>query len=292
MTMIYTATIILLSSTMVSSSAFMQSGYKLRLNQDGRRYEMNLKAFTTSIDKKERMTLKFVAETTATSDPVPKLSEDELDQKYLDQFFRQKETLQLVLGGAAGNKVEQVDNDILLENMDRWVEQCTFFSSLNPTISNGDGIYSVDTSGISFPGLIVSSVALIGVTVSPADNQCQFVLISTEQVVKGSKLLVWIFNKLTGNTKTPDGDNSQQAIRSLSQLTFRPISDQDTAIFLLQTSLEISLKFPSFLLKILPVSKEKAEEQGSASVLKTLEKDTSTVAPKISKVYLGWLEQS
>jgi len=290
---------ILLSFTLVTSSAFMQARYILQdnkslpSNQVGGRHGIILEASATSSDKKNRAALRFVTETTVESDPVPLLpsiysDNDELDKTSLHQFFRQKETIQVILGGAAGNLVESVDNNILLENMDKWSEQCKFFSSLYPSIAEGDGMYYVNTDGMSFPGLTISSVALIGATVSPVDNEFQFVLINTEQKAKGSKLLVWTFNKLTGNDKTPDDDSGEEMVHSLTQVTFQPTAEQDTAIFKFQTSFEISVQFSSLLLKILPVSKEKAEEQGSASILKALKKDFDVVVPKIAQVYLEY----
>jgi len=294
---------ILLSITLVTSSAFMQArniqqdNTRLTSNQVGGQRGIVLEASATSSDKKNRASLRFVTETTVESNPVPLLpsidsDNDEVNKTSLNQFFRQKETIQVLLGGAAGNLVEPVDNNILLENVDKWSEQCKFFSSLYPSIAEGDGMYSVDTGGMSFPGLTLSSVALIGATVSPVDNECQFVLIKTEQKVKGSKLLVWVYNKLTGSNETPDDDGGEQMVHSLTQVTFQPTAEQDTAIFKFQTSFEICVQFSSLLLKVLPVSKEKAEEQGSASVLKALKKDFDVVAPKIAQVYLEWLGQS
>ena len=53
----------------------------------------------------------------------------------------------------------------------------------------------------------------------------------------------------------------------------------------IETSLDIAVQFPKILLKILPVSKEKAEEQGSNSILKTLDKDTGASLKRIEEYF-------
>ena len=63
-------------------------------------------------------------------------------------------------------------------------------------------------------------------------------------------------------------------------------------VFSIEASLEVIVKFPSLLLKVMPVSKKKAEEQGSASVLKAIGKDIEAVLPKVRSYYLETFEKA
>jgi hypothetical protein len=175
-----------------------------------------------------------------------------------------------------------------------------------------DVVYQVKTGGINFAGLRVQSNALIGVKIvhGVKDKSCesneevggttsgrhlpeyQLVYIKDEQTVEGPKVLVWIFHKLTGKNSSGSRSSSisssnnddenvevssnpkQQSVSSFSTFYVDISQDAKEAIFTIESMLDIAIKFPTFLLKILPVSKEKAEEQGSASVMKTLVRDT------------------
>jgi len=202
-----------------------------------------------------------------------------------------------------------------------------------------DAVYQVKTGGINFAGLRVQSNALIGVKLvtsdmvpancstgdsdgysndkdeyedlshydddddddSPCLVEYQLVYIKDEQYVDGPRVLVWIFNKLTGkNSNTGSGNGNsgssigsgsdapsnskQQSVSSFSRF-YVNITNDKMAIFKIESMLDIAIKFPTFLLKILPVSKEKAEEQGSASVMKTLVKDTGASLQRVVDYY-------
>jgi hypothetical protein len=83
-------------------------------------------------------------------------------------------------------------------------------------------------------------------------------------------------------------DKEEQSVSSFSRFYTKIINDDEdesSVVFAIDSSLDIAVKFPSLLLKILPVSKEKAEEQGSASVAKTLMNDTGAALQRISDSY-------
>ena len=120
----------------------------------------------------------------------------------------------------------------------------------------------------------------------------QLVFIKDSPIVKGPSVLVWIYNQLTGSNKPTkdDGTEKEQTVRAFSRFSYEAAPDGKSFVFSVQSKLEVIVKFPSLLLKIMPVSKEKAEEQGSESVLKAMGKDIEAVLPKVRKYYLKTFE--
>ena len=203
---------------------------------------------------------------------------------------------------------------------EEWREQTRNVGGEEPNPEKGDVVYQVTTGGMNFAGLRVVSNAWIGVklVVQNGDDssrgglgivfpEYQLVYIKDEQTVEGPKVLVWIFHKLTGkrtNTasssssssssnssdnegngkRNDDKSTNQQSVSSFSRFYVQTTQDKEI-IFTIESMLDIAVKFPSFLLKILPVSKEKAEEQGSASVMKTLLKDTAASLERVVEFY-------
>ena len=128
-------------------------------------------------------------------------------------------------------------------------------------------------------------------TTAASSPEFQLTFIKDSQKVTGPRFLVFIFNKLTGRDEGKEGkddggggEGKEQAVTSFSRF-FAEQSSETEATFVIETSLDIAIKFPSLLMKILPVSKEKAEEQGSASVIKTLVKDTGASLERIATYY-------
>ena len=182
------------------------------------------------------------------------------------------------------------------------MEQCKNVGGDDPSPESGDVVCRVNTGGMNFAGLSVQSDAMIGTklilpaeaTPSPSSPEYQLVFIKDRKNVTGPRLLVWIFNKLTGdgneNEDENEGEDREQAVTSLARFYAKISSDDDdeskSVVFTIETSLDIAVKFPSLLLKILPVSKEKAEMEGSASVVKTLVKDTNASLQRIVESYV------
>jgi len=306
MILLFHFTLNLLSCIFVESSAFMQPSLfhlqnrnsPILQNQAQPRTSsysavvVAFKATSSSNDKgnKKRATLQGIVNKITKTDSVPLPSSDG-NTNSLNQFLRDKKTIDVLLGGSKKHKVEPVSDNVLSENMDQWLTKSKAVEAEEPSISNGDRMYTVRTAEMNFPGLKVSSNALIGTTVTPTD-ELQFVLVKTEQIPDGPAPLVWLFNKMTGNDKAKSGGgDSKQAIRSLSRLNLKSSSEGGTGIFSLATMLELSVEFPSLLLKLMPVSKEKAEEQFSSSIRNTVEKDQSVVVPMFRQLYLDWLEK-
>ena len=246
---------------------------------------------TTDVDDKKKekgssyTSLRFGGSKIYKSKPIP-LTKD------MNKFFESEKTKQILLGGGKQAAIERINDDEVLNNLNAlWEKRCQSFSeALLPSIEEGDAIYSVPTSDMKFPGLTLSSKSLIGTKIiTDTDEktfpQYQFVLIKDETFPRGSKIVLWIYNKLTGNDKVNRDENSTQKVESFTRVSVQEISESE-GIFTLNASLNITVEFPSLLLKILPVSKEKAEQQGSESVMKLLDKELNVVLEKLHESYM------
>lgn len=224
-------------------------------------------------------TLNFKGSKVLRSDPLP------LKTESLESFFRESNNKnyirKLVLSGDGSNQVEPLSNSETIALCEEWSECAMNVGASIPDPEKNpedDVIYKVKTGAINFPGLKVSTVAMLGTRLTfPTESillpkvECTY--IRGEQIAEGPRPLVWVFNRLTGNGKE-NASGGDQSVRSLSNFyTERVEGDVEKIVLVLEGKLNIAVKFPSLLLKILPVSKEKAEESGTASVTKALEKD-------------------
>jgi len=218
----------------------------------------------------------------------------------------------MLLSGSGNNKATILSQAECISMKDAWTERARDVGGEAPDLEQGDVVCRVNTGGMNFAGLDVKSDAMIGTklvfpdasnienesTRASAENnvfvspEYQLTFIKDTQNVKGPRLLVWMFNKLTGKdgkqkqSGNEEGKKEQEqaAVTSFSRFFVEQSGDSE-AIFVIETSLDIAVKFPSLLLKILPVSKEKAEEQGSASVIKVLVRDTGASLERIALYY-------
>lgn len=238
--------------------------------------------------KKGKTKLLFQASETFISDPIP-LPGNPDSERALEQLMSKDETLVDILRGA-GNEVKCTSQEVATSNIDAWGRECESFGVKPPCLDNGDKVFCV-TTGINFPGLRISSLSYIGGKYIPSSTsdpsstypEFEFVLIKDEQEVEGPAPLKWLFYKLTGSS---GGGKGSQSVRSLNQVSIEPSSDGKGMVFQSKLTLEIGVQFPSIFLKLLPVSKEKAEEQGSASISKMLDKD---VVPALKRVRDAWV---
>lgn len=91
-------------------------------------------------------------------------------------------------------------------------------------------------------------------------------------------------------TATRDEEAKEQTTHSLTRTTATSTDSDDQMITFTSSSyLEVDVSFPKVLLRILPVSKEKAEEQGSQSILKTIEKDSGPALESFKDAYLEYV---
>jgi hypothetical protein len=279
--------------------------------------------------------LHFRAKQTFASEPVVVLSQDYSLERFLIQESSQIQNL--LLSGSGMNTPKRLCRKDFRALMEEWREQTRLVGAEPPhdvleseedddddeeeedDNTCHDVVYQVQTGGINFAGLKVQSNALIGIKLVDGSGstsrrsakeedydkrdclpEYQLVYIKDEQTVQGPKVLVWIFNKLTGKSGSrgnksdnsgnneddgPPNSSKQQSVSSFSRFFIEMTEDKKEAVFTIESMLDIAIKFPTFLLKILPVSKEKAEEQGSASVMKTLVRDTGASLQRVVEYY-------
>ena len=230
-------------------------------------------------EKKGMALLTFVGEATTTADPVPMPPSG----VSLVDFFAVDSHRDLLMKGT-GNLVEPMkSNHDLLE---RWTVEAKRVGAVPP--EKGDALLQVTTSGIQFPGLKILSVATIGAKLIEDDGGYpvhEFTLVKDTIKAEGPRPIRFIFNKLTA---TRDEEAKEQTTHSLTRTTAKSAGG-DKLVFTSSSYLEVDVTFPKVLLRILPVSKEKAEEQGSQSILKTIEKDSGPALENFKKAYLKYI---
>ena len=279
----------------------------------GKRPLSILNASNDSNSNKRTTSLLFTGEKVYKSEPIPILhditsSTSTPSSNDILSFFQNEEVRSILLNGDREDSIELIANEnVNKEMMDLWTKQAMIVGGDLPNMSKGDVVFKVNTGGINFSGLNIKSSSLIGVKYLNESNnnsssgsispEYQLVFINDSQIVDGPRVLVWIYNQLTGKkTKTKkdhdnDDEGKEQSVRAFSRFTYETTPDGESIIFSVESTLEVVVKFPSLLLKILPVSKEKAEEQGSASVLKAMGKDIEAVLPKVRSFYLKTFEK-
>lgn len=159
-----------------------------------------------------------------------------------------------------------------------WEDICKHFHS-DSLPSDNDKLIAVATE-VKFPGLKLVTTSVSGVKELYSDDDdgrylkgLEILLVAEKSEPKGAAPIVWLFNKLTANNDREKGvfyPPKQSKARSL--ICAEPLEDGSlTLSFTLD--MQVTIEFPSVLMKILPSSKEKMEQQGSASILKTVSKD-------------------
>ena len=203
----------------------------------------------------------------------------------LEDFFQKPENRALL--ATAGGKRKWEEIEATPQILQDWKDVCDEQGIQYPD-GEDDAILSVQTGGIDFPGLHMKTVAKIGVKLTKNPNdaslQYEYSLLGDERFVTGLPPIVWIFNKLTGSGKESDG-TQDASTKSLSVVGYK-IVDDDKVIFTIDTRLEVKVKFPSILLKLLPTNKEKAEQTGSQAITKAVEKDIVGAMKVFQEAYL------
>ena len=228
----------------------------------------------------QEATLTFNCDSVYTSDPVPAATPQEVFE-----FFQKPAQRNCMISAGNQRVVEEVETSKFLGP---WKERCRQLGAAEPDAS--DSVLKIITSAMKFPGLTLTSVAYIGSKLLEPQGQgndypvYEFSLIQDEQIVEGLKPAVWMFNQITGANSDKSKDKSQSSL-SLSRVTAVPTEGGQT-VFNFLIKFEIKISFPKLLLRILPVSKEKAEEQGSTTIGKTLTKDLNNSMKVLRQQYL------
>ena len=234
-------------------------------------------ASTTSNDEAEgTATLRLSGSMDVSSTNLPLTTNEELSDFLEDNYS---------LLVTAGGKRELKELELTPELVAMWKNACTLSGVEEPN-EETDIAVQVRTGGIDFPGLHLESLAKIGVK-KIKDNDSkrlyQFILLGDEQKVRGLPPVVWVFEKLTGSKEKDSKD--RQSSSSVTTVSYKDVNESEI-IFSINSQLTIEVNFPTFLLKILPTNKEKAEASGGKSITKLLEKDVAASMKAFEKAYL------
>ena len=230
--------------------------------------------------------------------PYPFQSNMTMTSEFLDKFFSMDDTYTILLAGSDSIVTKQPKENIP-SMKDVWEKECRKLGAEVPSsisLSSDECLlFQVQTSGMNFPGLKVFSLITIGsMKHKPSLRtgsfpEIQFVLLQTENKAQG--LLQGIYNALMGISSNKKGstsesmNNNTNMQHSFTKVSVEPSIDGSQFVFTSNVMIEIGVQFPSFLLKILPVNKEKAEEQGSLAVSRFIDKDVQQSLNRLSELY-------
>lgn len=235
--------------------------------------------------------LRFQASTNYATEPTPVLLLEDHDSKELTKFFFDPAIRDRVLRGgdddkaSGANRLQVLTNpDVSLYNL--WKVEASHAPNFVPP-QVGDPILRVTTHGIHFPGLQIRTRATVGCKKVLMDKspQLQITLITDELQATGPDPLVWVFRSLTGANQKNKKSAADRRTHSTNTLAMEATPD-GRAIFSSVAHLAIDVSFPSFLLKILPVSKTMAEQQGSEAIRKVVERDIGPSLEAVRQLYI------
>uniref|UniRef100_A0A7S2RL76 Uncharacterized protein n=1 Tax=Eucampia antarctica TaxID=49252 RepID=A0A7S2RL76_9STRA len=226
----------------------------------------------------------FHTERILESEPYPSLSSTSMLNDFLG------DNKMNVLRGT-NNEVEEASDDIQQNYYSTWVEKSKSAGYAEPT--GNDIIYRIINSGTKFPGLKVTSHMYMGcklITSSESKSEypeLQFTLLNSKNVAEGSKVMVWIYNKLTGEGKEEkDEEKGQNSSDALMRFSITP-NDNGTLVFHSSSMLNIDIEFPSVLIKIMPVSKERVEKLGSDVIATALDTEGRFTLKSMEEAYIS-----
>jgi hypothetical protein len=201
----------------------------------------------------------------------------------------------------------------------RWMNEVKRFNGATPPNPLQDELVLVKSSAIPFPlGMSLYVNSIVGVqlilpdqtlaTTTTLGQQQQpspypsyrFTLVKDTLSAKGPLALVWLFKKMTGNGNQDDQDKEQttHSYSVLRVLDFEPEHHNNTTttngtgiVFQSESHIEINVRFPSLLLKFLPMSREQCNQQGSESVQASFESRGAPALQQFVQAYQLWSKE-
>jgi len=247
-------------------------------------------------------TLTFVGDFTYTSQPLPASATKE----QIKDFFTSDKTKRLL--ASAGGKRPSKDEELTPELRQYWEDCCEQFYGPESLPEEGDGLLSCENV-IHFPGIelvttVCTATKLIKKRLSKSENdrgvddipQHEFLLIAEKQQAFGPKPIKWIFNQLTGIDKDAKDKFNPPRARAKSHIRIVETEDSEKGrpsyAISFDVNLQVLVSFPKVLVKIMPASKEKMEERGSASVAKAISKDVVAAIDATRDAFIQELEEA
>jgi hypothetical protein len=234
-------------------------------------------------------TLVFTGDFVHLSEPIPKSRRSELAA-----FMRRDEARNLLL--SVGGKRPATKRELSKDLLDLWVESCSDDDGYGESSLPDPDVDEVISSEsvVNFPGLKLTSVIYSGTKLRAGTGSSdetlpshEFVMVAEQQRVEGPPPMVWLYRKLTGIDKGSERAPKLSKGRARSRVSIVETDDGTALALAFATELQIRVDFPRFLVKALPATKEKMEEQGSAAVLKTVSQDIKDAVAATRDAFLS-----
>lgn len=221
----------------------------------------------TKLHGDKSVSLVFQGEISVTSDPI------DAPKNELEAFLAAEGNRDLIL--SLGGKRPLYKLEKSEEMMLFWKEACDRMYGPSCQPEEGDDLLASESS-FNFPGLRLVTTVAMAVKTRKSSSQspgCEIFVLAEKKEPRGPAPLVWVFNTLTGANK--QNATSFQGAQSQISSKLSVASRDNGSAFAYHVNVRITTEFPSFLLRILPVTKEKAEEQGTNAVMKVISKDVN-----------------
>lgn len=211
--------------------------------------------------------LTFLAETQDSTGPLPYSSKERVAA-----FMESPDTRNLFFSAGGKRGIAILDRNEKLDSF--WMECCTLFYGDKAHPSDEDSLLACVVE-MRFPGMALQNKLVNGMKTTQVDGLTQHegFLVAENREASGPAPIVWIYNKLTGASKVEKGTMHIPTTFADAKVSASIDEDDQTFEIKLRTRVQVNVEFPNALLKILPLSKEKMEEEGSKSVLQSVAKD-------------------
>ena len=199
----------------------------------------------------------------------------EQDRQRLVDFFKSPEARNtLFVSDAPPVPIDPVSPDIF----HAWQAETQRLGAAMPQRSERDTqtVMQLCSNGISFSGLVVETTVICGAKLVHDGSEThnhglpayEFTMITDRTQARGPKLLMAIYNKIMGLVSQKE--HQKKTTTSICRISLVELDDGVGIDF--ESSFQVQVKLPSFILKIMPVSKNRAEMQGSSAVTRFVEK--------------------
>ena len=242
-------------------------------------YSLKKSSVTARHAETERLT--FAVDILATADPLVNVTIDELGKFLVTTTCR--DCLM-----SAGGKTQCIEEPISTELQQMWEAECESYYGPEMLPNSGDALVKSEST-VQFPGLKMVNVVYSGVKTRSKDNLpfLNIILVAERKRVFGAPPIVWLFNKMTGHSKEKEDVLVSPSARVQSVVSV--IGDEIGPRISFDCNAVIIVEFPKTVLKFIPASKEKMEEQGTESVKKSIEKDIRYALDCINDVCFDWV---
>jgi len=251
-----------------------------------------LKATSRGTDEERSAALRFSGDLSFASAPVA--TSRDVTARGMSAFLRSADGRTHLLGAGGTRRVEVLPSSPALQR--RWRRQVD--GGFAPGLPERPDAFLRTNTTIEFPGLTLTNTVVNGVAIvyggtgeqkATEATECASVLIGESRTTTGTRPLVWLFNRLTGDGATPAREYSDPKARVATRAAVFEDPAGGTAAFRIAVRFEVRLRFPRRLLRLLPVPRAAMEARGSAAIERALAKD---FAAAVDGVREGFLEST